>query len=84
MHLAPCHRYVRLVAVVVTAYLATDLGLWEQQEHTVFAFRADRVCVRSIRTELGLRHQWIARSCLRKPVTVLYWPVNALRTPRFP
>ncbi len=80
----PVHRLVWFGAFCVITYVAIGFGLWEPREQTTFALQANRVCVRSTRTELALRHDWIAHSRLRTPLTVVYLPLNALRRPGSP
>jgi hypothetical protein len=77
---APRHYHpASLRAGCLADYLAAALGLWGPQAQTYLARQAGEGCVRKIHSILVLRRGWLADSCVRAPLSVIYWPLNCLR-----
>lgn len=75
-------RFVRrnkaiLIVAALTGYLGTYLALWKPGLDVIYAYTTDG-CITKCREVPELRSQWIARGPLRAPVTVIYWPINAV------
>lgn len=75
-------KWTRWVVLAFVCYLGSYAILWQDRWETMYIMTVDRGCISKTREAPALRFAWVARVGLRTPVTVLYWPVNALRTAR--
>ena len=73
--LAKNKRLLAALALYVCSYAI----LWGSREETMFALTVDRGCVQKSRVKPALRFAWMESSSLGPVLSVVYWPVNALR-----